>query len=261
MEDQIEPGSEGIKAAVDLVKTAYEDAFAPPAKQVGKALETVGRAVNVALLPLTGVVWGFERISQFVETRVSQKLEERGTKPEDIITPDPDVAVPAVEALRYSKLKEEFASLLASSMDAKTAENVHPSFVEILKQLSPIDAKLLRFFASKRGDVPLAILVHKNSQNHERILVPHLAVLPPDIEHELAGRLSATLDNLSRLGIIYLYTDIYVADDKAYDPLRALPIVSGFLSSPRPDGWRAEMKKGMIRMSVYGQVFTRACLT
>ncbi|MDA3137076.1 hypothetical protein HG619_23180 [Pseudomonas syringae] len=43
-----------IEAATGLVKAVpiYEDAIQPVAKQVGKSLEIVGQAVNVALMPI-----------------------------------------------------------------------------------------------------------------------------------------------------------------------------------------------------------------
>lgn len=50
-------------AAKGLLEAApiYEDALQPAAKQVGKALETVGKAVNVALAPIGALVWGSRR--------------------------------------------------------------------------------------------------------------------------------------------------------------------------------------------------------
>lgn len=36
-----------------------------------------------------------------------------------------------------------YANLLLSSMDDRTAEYVHPSFVQLLKEISPDEAKLL----------------------------------------------------------------------------------------------------------------------
>ncbi|MBD1107835.1 hypothetical protein HXV84_21600 [Pseudomonas amygdali pv. morsprunorum] len=49
-----------IEAATGLVKAVpiYEDAVQPVAKQIGKSLEIVGKAVNAALMPIQGLVWG-----------------------------------------------------------------------------------------------------------------------------------------------------------------------------------------------------------
>jgi len=47
----------GLVTAIPL----YEDALQPAAKEVGKALGTIAKSVNLALFPLKGMVWGFEK--------------------------------------------------------------------------------------------------------------------------------------------------------------------------------------------------------
>ncbi|ENM3807683.1 hypothetical protein VCSRO184_3562 [Vibrio cholerae] len=150
--------SETINAVSGLVDKipVYEDLVQPAARQAGKALETVGRTVNAALMPIRGVVWGIEKIEEFVHNSVSSKLEN--TPIEDIVTPRVTVAGPALEALRFtgneSTLREMYSNLLANAMDARTEKHVHPSFVEIIKQLLPQEAKLLTILSSE-DDYPL----------------------------------------------------------------------------------------------------------
>lgn len=153
--DKKEGNIEGtIKAVTGLVKEVpvYQDAVQPLAKEAGKALQTVGKAVNAALLPIRGLVWGIEQIEGFVQTKVAKKLED--VPPENIRTPDPAVAGPALESLRYvghkESLSELYANLLASSMDAETAKNAHPGFVEIIRNLSADEAKVLTFLYKHR---------------------------------------------------------------------------------------------------------------
>ncbi len=118
-----------IKAGVEVVKTAYDDALKPVASEVGKALGTLGQTVNVALAPFRGLVWSWSMIETWLSATVEKKLEERGVPNERINTPDPDVAVPAIEALRYTKLKEQYANLIATAMDSATSHKAHPAFV------------------------------------------------------------------------------------------------------------------------------------
>jgi len=68
------------------------------------------------------------------------------TPPDQIVVPKPNVAGPALEALRYTwheeTLSDLYANLLAaSSMDKSTADGAHPAFVEIIRQLTPDEAK------------------------------------------------------------------------------------------------------------------------
>ena len=129
--------NELIKAGVELVKTAYDDALKPIAKEAGKALGTLGKAVNLVLSPLRGLVWSWEKIEGYLGQTIERILEERGVPSDRVRTPDPDVAVPAIEALRYSKLRENYAKLLATSMDADTANEAHPG---ICRNSQAIDA-------------------------------------------------------------------------------------------------------------------------
>ena len=150
------PSAEGnvegtIKAVTGLVKEVpvYEDAIQPVAKEAGKALQTVGRTVNAALLPVRGLVWGIEKIEEFVQTKVTKKLSN--TPVENICPPDPAVAGPALESLRYTghkeSLSELYANLLASAMDKETAKTAHPGFVEIIRNMSADEARLLEYNA------------------------------------------------------------------------------------------------------------------
>lgn len=158
--------SETINAVSGLVEKIpiYDDLVRPAAKQAGKTLETVGRTVNAALIPIRGVVWGIEKIEEFVNKSVSSKL--KNTPVEDIVTPRITIAGPALEALRFTgdeiTLREMYSNLLANAMDKKTEDHVHPSFVEIIKQLLPQEAKLLEIL-SKEDQYPV---VCKSNRRH-----------------------------------------------------------------------------------------------
>ena len=96
----------------------YQDAVQPAAKEIGKGLQVVAKAVNAALIPVEGLIWGVEQIRDFVRDRVAKKLE--AIPPEDIQQPKAHIAVPAIDALRYTGtedgLSELYANLLATSM-------------------------------------------------------------------------------------------------------------------------------------------------
>src|SRR5262245_21912314 len=95
----IRDAAEAMKGIVEAVPV-YQDAVQPLAKQVGAALETVGRAVNVALAPLRALVWGAEQIEAYIGPALIERL--RNVPEERIQTPSPIVAGPALEALRFA---------------------------------------------------------------------------------------------------------------------------------------------------------------
>jgi hypothetical protein len=136
----------GVAEAIPI----YPDMVQPAAKELGKGLLTVAKTVNIALAPLAGVVWGFDKIKERFFPKVEERL--RNVPPENIVTPNISVAGPIVEALRYAgsedTLSDLYANLLAASMDKSTATTAHPAFTEIIKQLTPDEAKLLALFPS-----------------------------------------------------------------------------------------------------------------
>lgn len=144
-ENKVRDAADAVKGVVEAIPV-YQDALQPAVQEVGKGLATVAKTIHVALAPVAALVWGFEQVRDFVHSRVAEKLKD--VPRERIATPSPSVAGPALEALRYSghdaDLREMYANLLATSMDASTAREAHPAFVDIIKQLAPDEAKLLR---------------------------------------------------------------------------------------------------------------------
>ena len=93
-----------LAATADAVKGAlaavpiYQDALQPGAKQVGTALETVGKFLNLILAPVSAMVWGYEQFKDQFMPVLADKLMHKAK--ERLIPPDPIVAGPTLEALR-----------------------------------------------------------------------------------------------------------------------------------------------------------------
>ena len=131
-----------------VVPELYKDAVSPAAKEIGKGLQTVAKAANLALKPISGLVWGYEKIEEFVITELPKKMRKKSA--DNIITPEPHLAGPLLESLKYTgykdSLRDMYLNLLATSMDKESATLAHPSFVEVIRQLSSDEAKLLSYF-------------------------------------------------------------------------------------------------------------------
>jgi hypothetical protein len=135
----------GKAAAIEAVKQGYKDVLQPAATQIGKSLKTVFRLFNVGLAPVRAAAWSGEQLEEYVKNEIAPKLAY--TPPENIVPPDTHIAVPAVIALTYTheqdELREMYANLLANAMDSDTKDDIHPSFVEVIRQLTPTEAQLL----------------------------------------------------------------------------------------------------------------------
>lgn len=142
-----EKSTENIETILKATSEIYNDGLKSTLQESGKVLSLIPRTINAALLPLRE--WIAQREYKFAETQklLVQKLEfVSETK---IVTPKEYVAIPALLALSYSMSNEElqnlYATLLSKAMHKDYCEQVHPAYIEIIKQLSPVDIKLFEW--------------------------------------------------------------------------------------------------------------------
>ena len=138
------------KIGIDKVlPSIYEDGLQPATKELGEGLLTIAKTINLALEPLKGMVWGYEKIQKHVFGSLAEKFSK--TPKERIVTPKAIIVGPLLESLKYveseSHLREMYINLLATSMDKEKIQNSHPAFVEIIKQLCPDEAVLLKYIS------------------------------------------------------------------------------------------------------------------
>ena len=95
-----------------------------------------------------------------------KELKEKINKiPEDKrVEPDIQVIAPALEAAKYCIDKEElrklFVELISNSMNKYYSEDVHPMFAEIIKQISSVDALVLKNICKYQYDGSLTVDVN-----------------------------------------------------------------------------------------------------
>ena len=219
-ESKIRDAADAVKGIVEAVPI-YQDALQPAAKEIGKGLQTVAKTIHIALAPIAALVWGYDQIRDFVTTRVAEKL--KGVPQERIKTPSATVAGPALEALRYTghdaNLRELYANLLATSIDSETAASAHPAFVDMIKNMAPDEAKIMRLFAT-RGVYPvLDLKLYLKEGGGFIFLHQNISLIGADAgcEHPKFG--ANYLDNLSRLGLIQVPYGYHLKDDKEYEPI------------------------------------------
>ncbi|QFG69060.1 DUF4393 domain-containing protein [Ornithinimicrobium pratense] len=198
------------------------------------------------------------------ETFAADMAERLNGVPEDdIVTPEPSVAVPAIQGLSYSlstpQLKEMYLQLLASASDARRREDAHPAFADIIRELSPDEAHLL-IDLLPTPIWPLFRIEWRNKDTwHFRILDNHLMDLRSQSDLSVTTddkRLAVWIDNWVRLGLVIAEYDVRIADDNAYQ----------FLDNhPRYAARRAEYEdsetdeltttNGRLVVTAFGQAF------
>lgn len=254
-----------IDAAANLADKVpiYQDAVQPVALETGKALETVGRAVNAALLPIRGVIWGFDQIEEFVKTTVTLKLEK--TPAENIQTPDVSIAGPAIQSLQFASqnesLREMYANLLTTSMDSESAKNAHPSFVDIIRNLNSDEARILEFLVNERAQPLVDIGRRRKDRNGITWMFVYQSKLGADAEIVHEDLIGPYLKNLERLGLVDIRKDRVLSRKDAYRRIFDDNEIKSILSDINAvEGFKAEVEKYYVEVSVLGKQFARSCV-
>jgi len=261
-DSKIKNVAEAVKGVFEAVPV-YQDGLQPAVKQVGVALETVTKTVNIALAPVSMLVWGYDQIKEFVNTKVSENL--KNTPIEDIKSPKPNIAGPALEGLKYTghdeKLRELFSNLLATSMDSITSALAYPSFVEIIKQMTSDEARLVKLFNKNR---PLPLINLRFESNFSGVggvdIFRNFSNLGEEAKCERVDMVPVYFDNLCRLGIIEIPPTFEYTAPGIYEPLENDPKVRDIIKRMESPDKNVIIDRKGIRITQLGGVFLNACV-
>ena len=133
------------------------------------------------------------------------------------LEPDLHTVCTALDNMRFCieepELRKMFSSLIANSINEDRASEVHPSYGEIIKQLTPFDAIVFDWLNQKKRIPVLKIKIDLNKNMN--FIMGHYIYLESNFENK--DKLLITLDNLSRLKLIDLDFEKQYADKSVYD--------------------------------------------
>lgn len=259
-----------IKAVTGLVKEVpiYQDAVQPIAKETGKTLQTIGKVVNSALLPVRGLVWGIEKFEDFIKVKVEKKLEH--TPIDEICSPNLSVAGPAFESLKYAgyeeTLREMYANLLANAMDINTKYDAHPSFVEIIKQLSSQEAQLLLYLAKKDNFPEICTLNNNTTSRGSRFgRIGNNKKTSNQVKNEFLTVCSEFADKMDLNSALDNYRRLQILDIEIETEQNINDNMFGSISSFRKDNISEKIELSInttekLFFTNFGQKFVKICV-
>lgn len=129
------------------VKQVYDDAAAPGARQIGATIEDLVKVIRLVGFPVQYLAAVQDRYRAFLERSVAKVAHE------DRVPPPPQILGPVLEGLRYEihdgPIVDMFDALLSASMDKNRVKEAHPSYPNLIRQLSSDEARLLDALADK----------------------------------------------------------------------------------------------------------------
>lgn len=183
--------------------------------------------------------------------------------PEMLVAPPAAVAVPAMQALGYSldepELKKMYLDLLATASDSRRQGEAHPAFADVIRQLSPAEARALPSVISWPMNFPIAeVRLRVGPDRGHQTLQANLTSL---VEFPQQRRLRACetglwLDNWARLGLGTISYGIWAANQSLYEWCGEHPdYLAAFSEHPADEIF---VQRGRFQISDFGKAFARS---
>lgn len=252
------------EATKEIAKDLYQDVGKPVAQPTGELAGLLPRAIKAALAPLEK--WILHKEYSVAETKKLLEDKLKDTPPELIQPPEPYIAVPAFQYISYcmdnENLRNMYANLLAKSMNTVLKNGVHPGFVEIIKQLTPDEAKILEYFSFEKTAPTISLKFEKENHAGFRYFYKNFSNIGEYVRCEKPFDIPTYFDNLVRLGLLeYSEKVLSLSDKSKYQQLKRHPFIKNKIESASiPDGYKVEIEEGFVRLTAYGKSFCGTCI-
>lgn len=236
---------------------AYKDALRPVVKPIGEILGFLPRTIKLALCGWEKWLINGEESLKLTAEAIKEKVKQI---PEgNLVEPELYVAIPAIQQISYCQNSEElrdlYANLLTSSMNTEKKWKVHPSFVDIIKQLTPDEAKYLKSLP------PMAIAIHplidvdfSTGNSGEHPIISNFTDYNLNVL-EYPENICAYIDNLVRLNLIEIPSGQWVNDPKKYEQLEVHPMIQNPVRGNGKVQIKYKYKHKLFRLTNFGLNF------
>lgn len=193
---------------------------------------------------------------------ITEKIES--IPDENLQEPQLSIVGPALDAARFyieeEVIREMFAEVISASFDKTKSPNVHHSFVELIKQITPLEAKLLTLFKdSKYNAIPCARFSTKNKYN-TFMEIDHLLVKGFLDDIDTGKEYSIEISNLIRLNIIVESKTILEDHIDKYDFFKSTTYykrINGIIMKRKNS---CKMVQSHLKLTPIGENLVKICL-
>jgi len=154
------------------------------------------------------------------------------------------------------ELRNMYSNLLAASMNADTKWNVHPAYVDIIKQLTPDEAKLLRVLQTRKLFPVIHVKQYMIDKKSYHDIAQNVSTLEKHCD--CPRRIYSYLNNLNRLGLINIDYSTYCTYDGAYDELDSR--FADLKAEWESKGGELRILHGLIELTAFGRDFSKTCI-
>lgn len=214
------------------------------------------------------VFGGISYLSEKRKIKYNHNLEEYRKKlesslkqipPEKVVEPSIQTTAQALENSKYcisqENLQEMFVALISNSMNSDYQKDIHPSFAEILKQMSPLDAQIIRVFVNSGANgFPICSYLLENENGYFTLLEHVFLQYPTSYLPEC----SISISSLVRLGLLEVSYDSPIRDNEKYSPFAKH---DWYIKLQKQyQNQTIFIRKGRVWTTPLGCSFTRVCI-
>lgn len=237
----------------EVLTAAYHDAISPALKEAGEFGRDLVKMLRLVLFPVQYASAAQDRFAVHLRKSLERVPEDRRVPPVE------SLALPIADQLKFhdedSVVGAMYQCLLARAMDRERVGEAHPAFVQIVGQLAPDEAVLLRQIgaaqpsayvrpprqggAALMSDERAALINASGMSDNQKVRLQGIAVRPEELaQPELVY---TYIEHLVSLGVLAYTNDPWNAD---FEGARN----AGF------DFW-------FIELNGLGRLFLSACLS
>ncbi len=204
----------------------------------------------------------------FITDKIGQQVSDNLADVDlvDICQPNLSVVGPAFNALKYSyhqpQIVKLYGNLISTAMSAKTARFAHPGFVDLIRNITEDEARVLSWFFKQKVLPVIDIKKVINKTQSEMRLNTLVSTIAQDAGCEYDDLAESYLANLERIGLLEIPRSVCLTDDSLYIRVLSLPAVReriDALNSSSKD-YFGEIVRYYAKLSVFGIRFCHACI-
>jgi abortive infection alpha-like protein len=168
-------------------------------------------------------------------------------------TPPP--AAPAEHHASAATLRERGAELLRRSADVHFVEDMHPAYERILGELSPDEARILRFLAQEGPQPTVDVRTNRPLGIGSELVEAGLSMIGRQAGVRHLDRTNAYLNNLFRLGLVWFSRE--EVEPSRYQVVEVQPEVQAAMAKA---GRAPKTIRRSIHLTPFGVDFCQTCL-
>lgn len=269
----------------DSIDNALKNATDKPSQSIGELFNDIytmifGEFHAKAEIKRIRLAAGVEKFKEELDEEIKKIPSEK------VIDPNFRLVSSALETSKYTveeeNIRKMFARLIAKSMNSDYNKYVHPSYVSILKDMSPLDAENFALFKNN-NPLPIANYIIRHKDNSFSRQNSNVFISNPNNQN--IDQQSQSITSLERMGIVSInYSrkildanyDVFKQTDtyKMFEDLISTisetkflnkdPIIPELFKENGPlyklSNAKIEIEPGIVELNALGRDFIKVCL-